>query len=152
MPTPGLDCTCADGLRAPLREFREVLDLDPSINNFLVTGRTAGRRKEEITLQARSLLGIMNFLSCGIDFPLTGADGIALATSASADEPFPVPFHAQSVPAPTNSAPPPDAFTAVKYRGHWFYIADADEQSKLAFGLLRYLFQLKRRPPRRRHH
>ncbi len=131
---------------APLREFREVLELDPSINSFLITGRTAGRRNEEITLRARSLLGIMNFLSRGIDLPSTVADGTAPATTASADERFPVPFHAQSVPATTNSAPPPGAFTAVKYRGHWFYIADSDEQSKLAFGLLRYLFQLKAPP------
>ena len=37
---------------------------------------------------------------------------------------------------------PADAFIAVRYRGHWFYIADDDLESKTTFGLLTQLFSL----------
>lgn len=38
--------------------------------------------------------------------------------------------------------PPPGAFAAVRYRGHWFYLDDADHASKAAFVLLLHLSRL----------
>jgi hypothetical protein len=37
---------------------------------------------------------------------------------------------------------PDDAFIAVKYRGHWFYIDDRDFRSKRMFSLLLFFFTL----------
>ncbi len=39
--------------------------------------------------------------------------------------------------------PPEDAFVAVRYQGHWFYVEHSDHSSKQSFALLIYLFQLQ---------
>jgi hypothetical protein len=41
------------------------------------------------------------------------------------------------------STRPPDAVIAVRYRGSWFYIDDADLSSKSTFSLLSQLFALQ---------
>ena len=38
---------------------------------------------------------------------------------------------------------PEDAFVAVRYQGHWFYIAHSDIESKRAFGVLSSLFRVQ---------
>lgn len=43
----------------------------------------------------------------------------------------------------TSPERPADAFVAVPYRGHWFYIPDSDLDSKTTFGLLTLLFSLQ---------
>jgi hypothetical protein len=43
----------------------------------------------------------------------------------------------------SQAEPPLDAFVAVKYADHWFYIPHSDHLSKQAFGLLVYLFQMQ---------
>ena len=40
-----------------------------------------------------------------------------------------------------SSSEPSDAWVKVNYRGHWFYIADNDLQSRTSFGLLDALFE-----------
>ncbi len=39
--------------------------------------------------------------------------------------------------------PPTDAFVAVQYGNYWYYVPHSDQQSKRAFGLLSYLFQMQ---------
>jgi hypothetical protein len=39
-------------------------------------------------------------------------------------------------------APPKDAFVAVQYHERWFWIADADIQSKYTFGIIMLLFSI----------
>ena len=43
---------------------------------------------------------------------------------------------------------PDRAFVWVHYRGHWFYIDDADLESKTTFDLLTHLVALQSVPPR----
>ena len=45
-------------------------------------------------------------------------------------------------PSPTLEKPD-DVFAAVRYKGRWFFIEDTDNESKRAFCLLIYLFQLQ---------
>jgi len=124
----------------PLRRLQQTLELDPKLKRFRITGRQAGRLPDEITMEARSLLGMMNFLSRGIDLPANDP----AATPDISD--VPVPLRVRTVPAASGSEPPSNTFAAIKYRGYWYYIEDRDTESKLAFGLLRYLFQLKAAP------
>ena len=42
-----------------------------------------------------------------------------------------------------NEDQPNDAFIALPYRDHWFYIADSDLESKSTFMLLMQLFRLQ---------
>jgi len=43
----------------------------------------------------------------------------------------------------SSDARPALAFAAVRYRGHWFWVDDADLESKSTFGLLSNLFSLQ---------
>ena len=43
----------------------------------------------------------------------------------------------------SSESPPPGAFVRIRYRGHWFYIDDADLNSKATFNLLNYLLSLQ---------
>ncbi len=137
----------APNIEPLVREYREILDLDPKINRFQFVEDKTGQAADEITVEGRSLIGIMYFLSRGIDVPVEDEQATS-ATLVSMDAKGdsltqPIPLRVRSQPARPGIGPPPEAFVAVKYRGAWFFIADEDVRSKLAFGLLRYLFQLK---------
>lgn len=43
----------------------------------------------------------------------------------------------------TSGSRPDNAYVAVSYRDHWFYVADTDQSSKATFSLLTQLFALK---------
>ena len=51
-----------------------------------------------------------------------------------------VPFRVQS-----GTSKPSDAYSAVRYLDHWFWIDDADQRSKDAFGTLVTFYALKLR-------
>ncbi len=120
-------------------EFRKILSLDPARNVFRITDRRMGRAADEITVQTRSVLQIMAFLSKGIATPpeqwqqarLVGAEAIADDGGKG------VPFRVRA-----SQEPPNDGFVAAEYNGYWFSIANTDIESKRAFNLLIYLFRL----------
>jgi len=123
-----------------LDEMRSTLGLDPGRNSFRITSRATGLQPNEISIQTRSLLAIMGFLSKGVDVPgehLT--EGRVHPTLKELQDPQErvIPIHIQ-----TSRAPPEAAYVAVQYRGHWFYVDDSDLLSKRAFLLLMFLFEL----------
>ncbi|MFG0275316.1 MAG: hypothetical protein ACF8QF_09685 [Phycisphaerales bacterium] len=104
-------------------EFRAMLGLDDAQTRYRVTRRIVGREPGEITIRTHSLLELMGLLSAGV-----GNSGGAPAGPLAVG---------RSVEAPA------DALVAVEYRGGWYGIDRSDEQSKRAFGLLIYLFQMQ---------
>lgn len=128
-----------------LNKFRRHLNLDSDTLEYRVVGRTTKRHNDEISIQTRSLLGMMNFLTKGIDVPDTLSkisDGVLIsATPELSSSRVPFPLHiAAGEQKPTN------AFATIRYEGNWFYITKGDIQSKQVFSLLRYLFQLQTPP------
>ena len=137
----------AEGLRLTT-EFRSVLGLDPQRTEFRVTERLTGRDPDEITIQSRSLLAIMSFLSRGVQVParirnagwVIGWEEAAEAWEAHFGKPgykIPFPFVTQ-----VSDARPADAFVAVKSQGSWFFIENTNIMSKRVFNLLVLLFRL----------
>jgi hypothetical protein len=122
--------------QALVKEFRKALGLDPNRNNFDITHRLTQRDTDEIIIQPRSLIGMMSFLSRGIDVPEAHTAQGRVVDMGSWEGL--VPFRIRS-----SEEKPGDAFAAVRYQGHWFYIDHADHESKRAFNLIIYLFQLK---------
>jgi hypothetical protein len=122
-------------------ELRTKLGLDPMKSRFRITTRTTGLQSDEISIQTRSLLATMLFLSKGVDVPnvdLTEGHVLPVSTErANPQDPI-VPLHVQ-----TSRTPPEGAFVAVQYREYWFYVDDSDLQSKRAFTLLMFLFELQ---------
>lgn len=122
-------------------ELKDLLDLDPSRDVFRVTTRLTQKKSDEITIQSRSLLAIMSFLAKGVEIPSTHlADGWAEPFLAPQDDGDPsyLPLRVRSQPER-----PANAFVAVQYQGHWFYVDQADLQSKGVFQMLLALFELQ---------
>jgi hypothetical protein len=117
---------------AMIREFKTLLKLDLERDRFRVTRKIVGRGPDEITIRMHSLLELMGLLSAGVEEPGNGA--------ATGQEPAEsdVPMRVRCV-----RERPVGAFVAVEFRGQWYYISNDDQQSKRAFGLMNYLFQMQ---------
>jgi len=125
---------------ALIDELKRTLNLDPTISSFRVTNRTTGRDKDEITIQSRSLMSIMSFLSRGIDIPEQDRiDGRVVVIPPDA---LKVILERVPLQILSSKTRPPDPYVAVKYRNDWFYIDGADIRSKRTFATMLVLFNL----------
>lgn len=131
--------------RALVAELKEKLGLDPERFEFRITDRITGRTPDEITVRIRSLIALMSYLSRGIQVPEAHIlEGRAQQSTLYAGSDDPSPQVTMSVR--TSSEQPAEAFVAVFYQNYWFYIPHTDHQSKQAFTLLNYLFQMQALP------
>ena len=122
-------------------ELRKLLDLAPEHDVFLVTTRMTRRKPEEVAIHSRSLLAIMSFLAKGVETPdvhLSSGWVESLPTLNEEDGASNLPLRIRS-----QKDQPTNAFAAIKYLGHWFYVDQADLQSKAAFQMLLALFELQ---------
>lgn len=122
-------------------ELKGILGLSPELDTFRITGRMTGRNADEITIQSRSLLAIMSFLSRGIDIPSDDKSNnrvvvLPEATEQKIQSQLPLRIHSQT-------ARPDDPYVAVRYRDYWFYIDHGDIKSKRTFATMQVLFQLQ---------
>ncbi len=101
-----------------------------------MTDRLTQRAPNEITVQPRSLMGVMSFLSRGVEVPEAHRE-LGWVVDMGSWEGL-VPFRIRS-----SKEKPCDVFVTVRYHDHWFYIDLADHESKRAFGLLIYIFELQ---------
>ncbi|MGH7498749.1 MAG: hypothetical protein ACREL3_07855 [Gemmatimonadales bacterium] len=136
--TQPADTTTLDSLASLLRLDRAARELDITVDQGV-------ERPAELRLRLRSLLGAMFYLSQAVDVPEGDARAGLVTTSqmpdgTAADWPALMGgiFRVRS-----SETRPNGAFTSVRYRGHWFYIDDADLESKTTFGLLLNLFSLQ---------
>lgn len=103
----------------------------------VVYGRTA-RHSGQIALLTRSMLGVLSQLAFEVEVPAADvAQGRTMLTKRELDgrqQPVVAIHSGKSVP--------PDAFTAIQYRDTWFWVADDDFDSKLAFSAVQILLAL----------
>ena len=122
-------------------ELKDLLELDSGRNVFQVTTRIARRQSDEISFQSRSLTSIMAFLAKGVDVPqvhIVKGWTEPIPVQKSVDDQFFIPLRVHS-----QQERPIDAFVAVQYQGYWFYLDQADLQSKLVFQMLSARFELQ---------
>ena len=128
-----------------MKELRALLKLDPALSEYPIVRSRFGNRPQEIAVRSRSLLGVMYFLSEGIEIPEPHRERGRVTTTTNDDG---TEFDWSKVVGDlhwihSQDSCPEDAFVRVRYRGKWFYIDDADLNSKSTFGLLSYLFYLQ---------
>ena len=125
---------------ADIAELYRLLGLDSTAEEFRVVYGMMPREKNEIAVLTRSMLEIMLELSSSIDVPAVHAAEQrvfpALADQEAAGSPK------QLIRVRSDVNPPQDAFVAVRYRDHWFWIDDRDLYSKRTFSFLMFLFTL----------
>jgi len=126
--------------RADIRELRQLLHLDPDAAELkLVFGATASNDKE-LAILTRSLLHILNTMAAQVDVP------VEHVTEGRATPGFdPGAQEAERlrlVRIHSSREKPAEAYVAVPYRGHWFWIDDRDLKTKRAFAFMMMLFTL----------
>jgi hypothetical protein len=123
-----------------IHELRRLLRLDPDAGEFkLVFGATATNDKE-VAMLTRSILHLMQTLASQIDVP---ADDLAQTRAVPGWESGGDKAGAtRLVTIRSSTSKPTEAFVAIDYRGHWFWIDDGDLKSKRVFAFMMMLFTL----------
>ncbi len=129
----------APEVKAALEELSTLLDIAPDSRQITVSYSQLPESRSELAMLTRSMLQIMVELATLVDVPaehaLEGRTPPSIPLEERDDD-------ARVISILSSRGPPEDAFTAVKYRDHWFYIDDRDFRSKRTFAFLMILFSL----------
>ena len=126
---------------AQIGTVRQLLGLDPEGYEFNVAYGSLAQDNQEIAILTRSMLEILVELASYIDVP---AQHVAeqRTTPTIVEELDAVAGTGPTVKIYSDTKKPADAFVAVQYRDHWFWIEDRDFMSKRVFSFLMFLFSL----------
>ncbi len=122
-------------------EMHQLLGLDPERQEVKVTYGLIAKSDTEIAMLTRSNMQIMINLATQIDVPYEHVqDGL---TTPSLPKPAGEEANLKQLIQVKSGADKPDnAFTAVKYEDHWFWIDKRDLRSKRTFAFLMILMSL----------
>jgi hypothetical protein len=121
---------------ADIRFVREALGVAPDVRELRLTFGSLRSDGSEIALFTRSIMEILVELSAGVEVPQQHlAEGRARDMTAPAADTDPRMYPVARIRV--SSERPQDAFSAVQYRNHWFWIDDRDLASKRVFTFLR---------------
>jgi hypothetical protein len=95
----------------------------------------------EISMLTRSMMQIMIALSTQVSVPSEHSEQGRTPAAIAPDKDF-NDDPSQFIKINSGIDKPADAYTTVKYRGHWFWVDDRDFKSKRAFAFLMILFSL----------
>jgi hypothetical protein len=119
------------------RRIRELLGLEQGPEEFEVTFGLLPRNNRELAVISRSMMEIMLNLGAGVELPAEHVGtGRALPGRPAAAQAA-VLVHIHSGPAA-----PSDAYAAVQFKDHWYWIDDTDIASKRTFTFLMLIFSL----------
>ena len=119
-------------------EVRRLLGMPADRDNFVLTYSAVRASEAELTVSSRSMIQIMTTFASYIDAP---AEHVANQSATKSVAPTgengrdPVKIH-------SGKDKPADAFAAVRYNDHWFWIANNDWRSKRALSVLMFFFTL----------
>lgn len=133
--------------RADIAELRRLLRLDlDATEHVLVFGATSSGG-QEVAVLTRSLIHIIGMMATQVEVPpehvsegratpgaVSSADGSGEAAGS--------PGKPARIRIRSSAGEPADAFVAIPYRDHWYWIDDRDLQSKRAFAFMMMLFTL----------
>ena len=121
--------------------IRRALGLDPAAREFRIVYGSVASSDKEIAILTRSALEVLVDLSSFITVP--EAHVAEQRVSATAEpEIGPTGPIRPLLRVASGTDPPADAFVAVPYRGHWFWIDDRDLASKRMFSFIMFVFTL----------
>jgi hypothetical protein len=133
-----------EALSADLEKAMHLLGLDPDAREFRVVSGSFATTNREIAMLGRSMLQIFSAYASFINVPeshvsqgrVVATEQDLLATAAG----FP-----PLIQVHTGNTKPDNAFVAVPYRDHFFWIDDRDVYSKSMFFFLMILFSFTER-------
>jgi hypothetical protein len=123
------------------RFVRKTLGLDPVAGEFIVSYGSIAKDEKEIAMLTRSMLEIIIDLASTIEVPAVHVE----EKRVNPTMPEETVQGASVVPLisiHSTAERSADAFIAVPYRNHWFWIDDRDLRSKSLFSFLMFIFSL----------
>jgi len=124
---------------AMLQELRRLLGLSPRANRISVEfGRTRPRAGDVVNIQTRSYIQMLYAVAATIDVP-AGDVAAGITPRTVADDPV---SGRPTLAIRSGSSDPGAMHVKAKYHGRWFWIENADLESKRAFALLLTLLTL----------
>src|SRR5512137_1001102 len=120
---------------------RKLLGLDPQVGEIRVVYGAVAASDKELAMLTRSILDVLIDLASFITVPEAHVQERRVAPTAEpeAGPGGPIPPLLRILSSATK---PGDAFVAVPYRDHWYWIDDRDMPSKALFSFLMFLFTL----------
>ena len=133
-------------LRPLLGELRQLIGIT-NRNRFRITDRVTNLKSDELSIQTRSVMAMMEFMARGVEVPLEHLkEGWVIDYGLQNDEGEVakglIPFRMRS-----SKSQPHNVFAAVRFNDYWYYIDHADITSKRALGLIIVLFRLQAPTP-----
>ncbi|MFN0039368.1 MAG: hypothetical protein ACKVP2_07655 [Burkholderiales bacterium] len=127
------------GLREDRRRVQESLGLETGVGEFEIAYGLVPRKPHEVAMVTRSMLELILELGFGIELPATHVtEGRATPSRQQVGD-------AQSSALArirSGTQAPANAYTAIPYKGYWYWIDDTDIASKRIFTFLLILFSL----------
>lgn len=136
-----------------VQEIVTLLGLEPGGTDYRIqiglvdqpASSASGHGRAAIHVTTRSLMGVLFYLSQAVEVPSRHRElGLVTTTLDAAGQPFDwAQVTGDLLDIRSRRTRPGDAAVAVRYRGHWFYVADSDLTSKSTLALLGQLFALQ---------
>jgi len=125
---------------ADVAELRRLLGLNPKTSEFKLVFGAIAANDSEIAVLTCSIIQIMATMAAEIDAPARDvAEGRAAPGWESSSN---AQGSLRMIEIHSSTKLPADAYAAVQYRGHWFWISDRDLKSKRTFAFMMMLFTL----------
>ncbi len=129
-----------------IREIKALMGLNQERNIFAVEGDSIERNPDTIYIVTRPLMSTFFYLSHRVDVPASHRQQGLVTVTKNPDgsefdwgkTPAGSQFHIRQ-----SDEHPDQAFLAIPYQDHWYYIANNDLESKSTFLLLTQLFRLQ---------
>jgi hypothetical protein len=121
--------------------IRAALGLDPDAVELRIVYGAIASNNQEIAIMSRSMLQIMIDLASSVDVPEVHVAEKRVSPTLKDVTPEGTPV-VPLVRIHSSLKKPDDAFVAIPYRAHWFWIDDKDLMSKGMFSFLMFIFTL----------
>lgn len=127
--------------RANSLEIRKLLGLNPAATELNIVYGSVAKDDHEVAILSRSILDVLIDLASFIEAPPKDVEEKRVNPTNQAGT-----FEGRPLPPllriHSSSSKPEDAFVAVRYRDHWFWLNDRDMLSKRMFSFLMFVFTL----------
>ena len=120
---------------------RKMLGLDPTAQEFAVVYASIAKNDREVAILSRSILEIIIDLASYIEVPNIHVEEKRVNPTQTDDSGMGGPS-TPLIRIHSSRENPADAFVAVPYHDHWFWIDDRDLPSKRMFSFLMFIFTL----------
>ncbi|MDX2505856.1 MAG: hypothetical protein QNL62_15460 [Gammaproteobacteria bacterium] len=134
------DKNISNDVKIMLKDVNTLLGLKLEARSINVSYGSIPENEQEIAMLTQSLLQIMITLAAQVDVPEEHVkDGRTVPSRSMVDKQG---KDWKMIDIKHSVEKPENAFTAVNYRDHWFWVDDRDFQSKRAFAFLMIIFSL----------